>query len=105
MDFSFSTYLLYFLGIAMVLVGGAGGAFIYQITGIRLQRPRIKPISREELPAYLLPLYEDAAAQLSALGFKPHHFALSQDVIVHDHAARWCMVMVNRYKITAYPVG
>jgi Zn-dependent protease len=96
MDSGISSYLLYFLGIVLVIVTGAGGAFIYQIIGLRIQRPRVIPLARNGLPEYLLPVYEDTARQLGESGFEIHHFAHSQDVVVHEHAEKWSMVMLNR---------
>ena len=89
-------YFFYFFGIAIMLLGFAAAAVHFQATGVRLQRPKVKPISESDLPPTLLPVYQATAIQLSELGFEPHHFALSQDVIAHQHDKRWCMVMVNR---------
>lgn len=96
MEFGLSSTLIYITGILLVLVLGVIGAFVYQIMGSRFQRPRIILQQREDLPEYLLKLYESAFDQLTELGFTPHHFQLSQDIVAHERADRWCMIMVNR---------
>lgn len=96
MEFSPLPILLYICGIVLVLLLGVVGAFIYQIMGSRFQRPHIILQQREDLPAYLLKLYQGAFDQLSELGFTPHHFQLSQDIVAHERAEKWCMIMVNR---------
>ena len=96
MEFGLSSTLIYITGIILVLIFGVLGAFVYQIMGSRFQRPKIQLQQREDLPEFLLKIYEGAFDQLTEMGFTPHHFQLSQDIVAHERAEKSCMIMVNR---------
>ncbi|HEY5604321.1 MAG TPA: hypothetical protein VIM41_14565 [Gammaproteobacteria bacterium] len=96
MDWDLYRILFYFTGIALVVVLAMYGAAFNQLQGIRIQRPRFLVKERSDLPEYLLLLYQWPVSQLSALGFEIHHYQLSYDMIAHEHAEKWSLVMVNR---------
>ncbi|WP_455219566.1 hypothetical protein [Kaarinaea lacus] len=96
MDLGLSHTLLYFAGIALVVMLAVVGASLNQLMGIRLHRPRLKLADQADVPGYLQKLYEDAITQLSPLGFEIHHYQLSSDIISHEHAEKLSLVMVNR---------
>ncbi|WP_455207391.1 hypothetical protein [Kaarinaea lacus] len=96
MDLDFSYTFLYFLGIALVVLLAIFGTAVNQLQGIRIQRPRFQLKEQADVPDYLLQLYQVPASQLSVLGFEFHHYQLSHDIIAHEHAEKWSLVMANR---------
>jgi len=96
MDWDLTHTLLYFSGIALVVVLAIIGAAINQLQGIRIQRPGFQLKEKSNVPEYLLPVFENTSSELTALGFEPHHYQRSEDIVAHKHADKWSMVMVNR---------
>jgi len=96
MDTELIRTLSYFAGIILVVIAGVYGTSINQLMGIRLQRPRFLLKDKSEIPAYLVTVFDEAVAQLTELGFEYHHTQLSYDLISHDHAEKFTVVMVNR---------
>ncbi|WP_455220814.1 hypothetical protein [Kaarinaea lacus] len=96
MDWDLTHTLLYFSGIAFVVVLAIIGAAVNQLQGIRVQRPSFQLKEKSDIPEILLQMFEGSMSQLSALGFEVHHYQRSEDVIAHEHAEKWSMVMVNR---------
>ena len=96
MDWDLTHILLYFFGIALVVLLAVFGAAVNQLQGIRIQRPLFQLKDASDIPDHLLELYQGVIAQLSELGFEVHHYQLSYDIIVHEHAEKWSVIMVNR---------
>jgi Zn-dependent protease/tetratricopeptide (TPR) repeat protein len=96
MDWDLTHILLYFFGIALVVLLAIFGAAVNQLQGIRIQRPSFQLKDESDIPDHLLELYQGVIAQLSELGFEIHHYQLAYDIIVHEHAEKWSVVMVNR---------
>ena len=96
MNFGLTHTLLYFVGIALVVMLAVVGATVNQLMGIRMHRPRLQLAERADVPGYLQQLYEDAATQLSPLGFEFHHYQLTSDIIAHARAEKLSLVLVNR---------
>lgn len=96
MDWDLTHTLLYFSGIALVVVLAIVGAAVNQLQGIRIQRPGFQLKEKSDVPDYLLLMFEKTSSELSAMGFEPHHYQRSEDIIAHKNADKWSMIMINR---------
>jgi len=96
MDIELTRTVIYFAGIVFVIMAGVYGTNINQLLGIRLRRPKFQIKDKSEVPDYLLKIYQHAVNELTSLGFEYHHSQLSYDLIAHDYAEKYSLVMVNR---------
>ena len=74
MEWDLTHILLYFFGIALVVLLAIFGAAVNQLQGIRIQRPSFQLKDESDIPDHLLELYQGVIAQLSKLGFEVHHY-------------------------------
>ena len=95
MNFDLTTTLLYFIGIALVVIAGVYGMAVNQIMGIRVHRPKFQLKDQSDIPHYLLEVYQGALTSLKSLGFEVHHCQLSNDIVAHEHSEKWSMVLLN----------
>ena len=96
MDIELTRTLIYFAVIVVVVMVGVYGTSINQLLGVRLRRPKFQLKDKSEIPDYLSKVYRDAINELRSLGFEYHHSQLSHDLIAHDYAEKYTVVMVNR---------
>jgi len=82
---------VFMLLLALAYVGNS----VNQLLTLRLQRPGIQLKSSKEIPIYLKKLYADATNQLLPLGFKPHHWQVSQDFLAQAAIPKWSLVLAH----------
>jgi len=96
MDIELTRTLIYFAVIGAVIIIGVYGTSINQLLGIRLRRPKFQLKDKSDIPDYLLKVYQNAINNLTSLGFEYHHSQVSHDLIAHEYAEKYTIVMVNR---------
>ncbi|WP_455220826.1 hypothetical protein [Kaarinaea lacus] len=87
--------MAYIAGFIILLVLAYIGNAVNQLLAIRLQRPKIQLKNSADIPVYIKKLYADATNQLLPLGFKPHHWQMSQDFLVQAAIPKWSLVLAH----------
>jgi len=94
-EYAWIDYIVYVAGFMLLLALAYVGNSVNQLLTIRLQRPSIQPKSSKDIPVYLKKLYADATNQLIPLGFKPHHWQVSQDFLAQAAIPKWSLVLAH----------
>ena len=88
--------LVLFLSLLFIVAVAYFGFIWHQIRSLKLQRPRYFPLEEHDLPEYLIELFDQAAQRLEEFGFDKLHYQFSKNLLVHDRADKWSLVLYDK---------